>query len=81
MMSTRSLAALCIAVKSAPHIEPVLSSTSASSMPVVSRSMTARAPTFIVSWPKTRMKSVGTVGRGRERDEAEGRVDLELEAR
>ena len=43
------------------HIDPVLSMTSASSMPVVSRSITARAPTVMVSWPRTRMKSVGVV--------------------
>ena len=32
-------------------------------MPVVSRWMTLRAETVMVSWPKTRMKSVGVVAR------------------
>ena len=63
MMSIRSKAAVCIAVKAPPHIEPVLSITSASSMPVVSRSMTVRAPTVIVSWPKIRMNLVGVEAR------------------
>ena len=65
MMSTRFSAASRIAANGVPaklvavslfHIEPVLSITSASSMPVVWRSMTVRAETFISSWPKTRMK-------------------------
>ena len=48
-------------LKPLSHIEPVLSITSAISMPVVSRSITVRAATVIVSWPKTRMKRVGVV--------------------
>ena len=65
MMSMRSRAASRIALNGVPamsvlvslsHIEPVLSMTSASSMPVVSRWITVRAETVSSSWPNTRMK-------------------------
>ena len=51
--------AACMVVNFEPSIEPVLSSTSASSIWRISRLITVVAATVTVSWPNRRMKRVG----------------------
>ena len=65
MMSIRSSAPCFIAsrLEQGSHIEPVTSSTSATSRPVISRVISVRAATFMMSWPKIFMKVVGRLAR------------------